>query len=140
MSRISVCAFALVVLAAEAGCNNPQFGLPQLANNEPAWYQLNQAKRFDPYPDPNMGPPVVGGRPPGFVQPRPEPDATKNSEFYMNNPSGYPPSAPAVYTPAAPAFAPAPTVSTAPVAPTATNTPLMSSNSAAYGTAIRPTP
>ncbi|OHB81850.1 MAG: hypothetical protein A2W31_07055 [Planctomycetes bacterium RBG_16_64_10] len=38
-----------------------------------ASYQQRQAVRFDPYPENDLGPPVVGGRPLGFTQPPAEP-------------------------------------------------------------------
>ncbi len=67
----------LVLLAvATAGCANGRFlGLevPRLFGPGPIDYQRNKAAVQDPYPDPDAGPAVVGGRPRGFQKPLPEP-------------------------------------------------------------------
>ena len=45
---------------------------PYLSNDVPLRYQRQQIERFDPYPDQDIGPPMVGVRPPGFDAPIPE--------------------------------------------------------------------
>jgi hypothetical protein len=44
-------------------------GRPDWFNPGPAKYQQQRAQRFDPYPDNDIGPPVIGGRPPEFSRP-----------------------------------------------------------------------
>jgi hypothetical protein len=45
---------------------------PYLSNDVPLRYQREQIKRFDPYPDQDIAPPMVGVRPPDFSAPAPE--------------------------------------------------------------------
>ncbi len=73
--RIS-CLLLAAALLAIVGCG-PFFGLPSICEPGSESQKLADAKKFDPYPDPNMGPAVVGGRPEGFMHPRPDPDITK---------------------------------------------------------------
>jgi hypothetical protein len=56
-----------LALAGCAGTSLPNFHYPG-----PADYQRRQAEKFDPYPENDIAPPVEGGRPPGYEQPRPE--------------------------------------------------------------------
>ena len=53
--------------AAVIGCQSVQ--PPHLTGNGTAAYQQAQAQRFDPYPENEAGPPVVGSRPMGFEDP-----------------------------------------------------------------------
>ena len=99
---------ALVAL----GCTNPDFGVPRICNPAPESVQVARARKFDPYPDPSIGPAVVGGRPIDYINPRPEPDITKNTRFLSGAYPG------ASYPPAAAGYAPAavyPPVSSAPL-------------------------
>ncbi len=50
-------------------------GLPRrgLGAPGPSQYQRDRATYNDPYPDNDIGPPVVGGRPRDFEQQQPEP-------------------------------------------------------------------
>jgi len=82
---------ALVAL----GCTNPDFGVPRICNPPPESTQVARARKFDPYPDPSIGPAVVGGRPIDYIDPRPEPDITKNTRFLSGAYPGasYPPAA-----------------------------------------------
>ena len=43
----------------------------------PAPYQQKQAERFDPYPDNQIAPAVVGGRPREFLNPVAEPERAR---------------------------------------------------------------
>lgn len=82
-----------------AGCYSPYIRTPNLAHPGTAAEQRADAERFDPYPDPELGPPVLGGRPPGFTRPLTE---TEWARRYVAPPGGMQP--PAVITlPAAPA-------------------------------------
>ena len=68
-SKLGVLIF---VLAPGLGCS-PNIRMPRLYNPGPAAYQRYNAQEYtDPYPLPDEGPPVVGGRPRGFQIPRPE--------------------------------------------------------------------
>lgn len=61
----------VVSLAAATGC---AYGThyPKLRSPGPAKYQRANAEAFDPYPLPDMGPPIDGGRPREFGIPRNE--------------------------------------------------------------------
>jgi hypothetical protein len=52
-----------------AGCYSPHIRTPNFVHPGTAAEQRADAERFDPYPDPDAGPAVVGGRPPGFTRP-----------------------------------------------------------------------
>ncbi len=77
--RRTLCGFSLL-LAGLPGCASTS--LPNWCNPGPEGYQRNLAKKYDPYPDPTIGQPIVGGRPLEYLEPRPEPDVTKNQRFF----------------------------------------------------------
>lgn len=52
------------------GCANMG---PNIFHPGPAPLQQARAMRFDPYPEPDVGPPVLGGRPREYQVPVPEP-------------------------------------------------------------------
>jgi hypothetical protein len=58
-------------IAPLAACS-PTIKKPQLRSPGPAPYQRYNATQFDPYPLPDMGPEIVGGRPPDYQVPVPE--------------------------------------------------------------------
>jgi len=97
------CFFVLGIaaLVLVAGCTNPDFGMPRICDPAPESTKVARARKFDPYPDPSIGPAVVGGRPIDYINPRPEPDITKNTRFLSGAYPGaaYPPAA--GYAPAA---------------------------------------
>ena len=112
-----------------AGCYSPYFRMPNFAHPGTAAQQRADAERFDPYPDPDAGPPVVGGRPIGYTRPLTE---TEWSRRFAAAPGALQPSlisvlpaAPVVTNPfsptAPPAYTPAfsPTYSPALPSPTA---------------------
>jgi hypothetical protein len=66
----------LLLAIALTGCET--LGMPNWCNPPPASYQRDQARRFDPYPDPYIAPPILGGRPPGYMEPRQEPNPEKH--------------------------------------------------------------
>ena len=68
------------------GCG-PLFGTPTIWPPESQKTQVARASKFDPFPDPNMGPAVIGGRPQGFLNPRPEPDPNKTVRADWFNPA-----------------------------------------------------
>jgi hypothetical protein len=55
-------------MALVAGCTWPNLGPPG-----PEWVQRHRAILHDPYPDADLGPEVVGGRPREFQKPLAEP-------------------------------------------------------------------
>jgi hypothetical protein len=62
---------AMVAAAPLSGCG--WVPPPRLHSPGPAFFQRQQAAQFDPYPEEDVGPQVVGGRPQGFEEPPPEP-------------------------------------------------------------------
>ena len=62
---------AAIALAAvhAAGCRSPYMRWPDLYHPGTAKQQRDVAERFDPYPSPDTGPEVVGGRPLGYTRP-----------------------------------------------------------------------
>ena len=63
--------FVLLLFVFFAGCvGNREFGRPTL---EPADgnVQVKRCERFDPYPDPNIGPEIPGSRPKFYETPSP---------------------------------------------------------------------
>jgi hypothetical protein len=62
---------ALLLVLTVAGCAGTE--PPRLFSPGPASYQRQQAQRFDPYPDNDMGPAMADVRPPDFQEPPPEP-------------------------------------------------------------------
>jgi hypothetical protein len=62
------CFGMLLLTLTSAGCS-PYIRMPNFAQPGTAAQQRADAERFDPYPDPDAGPEVVGGRPPGFTRP-----------------------------------------------------------------------
>jgi hypothetical protein len=60
----------LLALTAMVGCKS--VAGPNWCHPGSAKVQQNRALRYDPYPDPDIGPPVVGGRPREYDIPPPE--------------------------------------------------------------------
>ncbi|MEK6246957.1 MAG: hypothetical protein N2C12_02180 [Planctomycetales bacterium] len=58
-----LCGLAFLCATLMPGC---YYGRPHLWDIRPQSMQKRQLERFDPYPDNDIGPPVVGARPPGF--------------------------------------------------------------------------
>jgi len=71
-----------LLLAPAWGCS-PAVRTPRLHNPGPAHYQQYSATQYaDPYPLPDAGPEVVGGRPREFQVPRPE---VERSRLYLQS-------------------------------------------------------
>lgn len=62
-------ALAIVCALIGSGCSSVG---PYMSNNVSMNYQRQQIERFDPLPDQDIAPPVVGGRPREFDQPPPQ--------------------------------------------------------------------
>jgi hypothetical protein len=73
----------LIVLAVclSGGCQGMH--VPRIQGPGTAPYQRALAERYDPYPDNETGPPVVGGRPLEFQHP---PAETQRSRFFFDSP------------------------------------------------------
>lgn len=90
---------------------SPYVRKPQLLHPGPAGYQRYNATQFDPYPQQDVGPEIVGGRPPDFAVP---PNEVERA--YQHDPSGLQRGAMASPVPAgAPIFGPAPGFTPGPV-------------------------
>jgi hypothetical protein len=70
MSKYSTM-FILLALFGLAGCQST--AMPSLAHPGSTQTQQNRAVRYDPYPDSEMGPTMVGVRPREYQNPIPEP-------------------------------------------------------------------
>jgi hypothetical protein len=103
----------VVSLAASAGC---AYGThyPRLRNPGPAGYQRANAEAFDPYPLPDMGPPIVGGRPREFAIPRNEVERAQDESIVQAARRGLRPGAPATAVVSTPMVATPPPAFTAP--------------------------
>lgn len=64
-------ACAGVMLMHLAACSST-IRYPRLASPGTAGFQRHNAEQFDPYPQNDMGPEIVGGRPPDYAVPVPE--------------------------------------------------------------------
>ncbi len=70
MSLFTVCLIA-------TGCNlRPDWGPPGTIG-----MQRNRAAMHDPFPSNELGPPIMGGRPPGFEQPKSQADTLQSSPY-----------------------------------------------------------
>jgi hypothetical protein len=56
-------------LLAASGCQSSTFGVPHPLRPGTEQQQQARAQRFDPYPENDIGPPVVGGRPLEYCNP-----------------------------------------------------------------------
>ena len=72
----------LIVAAtlAAVGCSSA-IRYPKLRGPGPAKYQRANAEAFDPYPLPDLGPPIDGGRPREFSTPRNEVERAQDYEI-----------------------------------------------------------
>jgi hypothetical protein len=91
-----------------AGCTSPYMRWPDLYHPGPANHQRAVAERYDPYPSPDAGPEIVGGRPLGYQRPLTE---TEWGRRYARpdgalQPAPIPTLPPAVFTAPSPASTP----------------------------------
>ena len=75
MKKISILGLVALVFLVLAGCQST--APPSLAHPGSAQVQQNRAVRFDPYPENEMGPPMVGVRPRDYENPLPEPTRSR---------------------------------------------------------------
>lgn len=67
MNRRCMEVVAVLLVAGAAGCAD--VARPSLFHPGPADYQQRRAERYDPYPEKDVGPPVVGARPREYENP-----------------------------------------------------------------------
>ena len=70
MHRLVLLGLVTVSTAALAGCRS--LAPPNFARPGTAQYQRSMAQQFDPYPENEAAPAVVGGRPLGYQKPAAE--------------------------------------------------------------------
>lgn len=85
----------LFSLLAASGCADIEPS--RILHPGPAWYQQDQAQKFDPYPATDIGPEVAGGRPLAYMRPAPENERVQNATTYMERYRQMPP--PGLYRP-----------------------------------------
>lgn len=83
-----------LVVALAAGCPNLQG--PGYLHPGPAWYQQQQAQRFDPYPATDVGPDMAA-RPLAYLRPAPETERNQNATTFVERFGTAPP--PGLYRP-----------------------------------------
>ncbi len=86
MKRVFATLVVLVLVSPLVGCQGMR--RPQWFNPGPIDYQRQQAQRFDPYPDQDVGPRMEGTRPPGYQQQGAEPTRARWNEWGRTR-SGY---------------------------------------------------
>jgi len=70
MDKLSAFLLAAVVAVGAAGCTS--VSTPNWLHPGPAPHQQSRAERFDPYPQNESGPEIVGARPREYQKPPPE--------------------------------------------------------------------
>jgi len=80
MSKRNFCTLVSAVVVAcllSSGCNlRPDWGPPGTIG-----MQRSRAMVHDPFPSNELGPPIVGGRPPGFDLPKSQADQLQSSPY-----------------------------------------------------------
>ena len=71
MKRIALVLLAMAAVLATSGCGS--LARPNWFHPGPAVYQQARAEQFDPYPENEPGPAIVGGRPLEYEKPIAEP-------------------------------------------------------------------
>jgi len=98
---------------ATTGCSST-IRYPKLDGPGPAGYQRANAEAFDPYPLPDLGPPVDGGRPREFGIPRNEVERAQDYSIVQAARRGQRPGPPATAVVGTPMVATPPPAYTAP--------------------------
>jgi hypothetical protein len=105
-------ALVLLALTTLPACS-PTIRKPRLLHPGPASVQRYNAVQFDPYPLPDMGPEIVGGRPIDYMTPVPQEDRARQYRNGERTIELATPGTPGLLTRApavAPVFTPPPTV------------------------------
>lgn len=114
MSRPPFSPLLIVVASlAAVGCSSA-IRYPKLRGPGPAGYQRANAEAFDPYPLPDLGPPIDGGRPREFGIPRNEVERAQDYSIVQAARRGQRPGPPATAIAAPPMVASPPPAFTAP--------------------------
>ncbi len=100
---------------AATGCSSA-IRYPKLVGPGPAGYQRANAEAFDPYPLPDLGPPIDGGRPREFGIPRNEVERAQDYSIVQAARRGQRPGAPATAVVSTPMVATPPPAFSAPSA------------------------
>ena len=85
---LSVAAILSMLISALAGCSDMS---PFWLHPGPAELQQIRAEYIDPYPEPDIGPAVVGGRPRDFQVPPPENERAQNEHSFSQRYGQSPP-------------------------------------------------
>ncbi len=83
MNHSPVLAFlvGLVIACGTSGCQST--GYPQLQPPGSVQMQQRRAEFFDPFPEVESGPEIVGARPPGYAHPTPEPTRSRSFSSWL---------------------------------------------------------
>lgn len=75
MRRLDSCAAGLLLWVAAGGCSS--MAMPNWSHPGSAAVQQRRALQYDPYPENEPGPPLVGVRPREYDKPPPEPSRAR---------------------------------------------------------------
>ena len=79
MPRLVSVTLIAALMFGTVGCGGLQW--PRLRRPGPAYFPQQQATLYDPYPEDDLGPPVVGGRPRGYLNPYPQTERLRWNPF-----------------------------------------------------------
>lgn len=129
----------LIAALAATGCSSA-IRYPKLRGPGPAGYQRANAEAFDPYPLPDLGPPIDGGRPREFGIPRNEVERAQDYSIVQAARRGLPPGTPPNAMVAQPAVVVPPTTAPGfvPMVPTVPSTPQIYVPPPTAGTPMQP--
>jgi hypothetical protein len=102
MSRRPLLAVALVAACAPLAACSSTVRKPRLVSPGPAPFQRCIAEQFDPYPQNDMAPEIVGGRPLDYAVPRNE--VTRARQYEESKRAQLLPAAPTYVAPPAPLY------------------------------------
>ncbi len=88
---------ALLLFALAPLCGCADVAVPHLLHPGSEQYQQSRAEVFDPYPLPDVGPDIVGGRPLQYIKPAPWNERVQNTLSYEERYHQAPP--PGLYRP-----------------------------------------
>ena len=88
---------ALLVVALLLPCGCADIAVPRLLHPGSEEYQQTRAERFDPYPEPDVAPEIVGGRPLQYLKPAPPAERMQNELTFEERFHAVPP--PGMYRP-----------------------------------------
>jgi hypothetical protein len=80
---------AVVALVLVSGCAD--IAAPRIFHPGSEDYQQSRAERFDPYPEPDVAPDIVGGRPLQYIKPAAVPERLQNEMSFEERFHAIPP-------------------------------------------------